>query len=65
MGVYLMTIATVDLYYRDVYILYDKWWKESTLCQFAGFLSTFSSELSVLTLTGTDLFQSLQLIASC
>jgi hypothetical protein len=26
-------------------------WRQSALCQFTGFLSTFSSELSVLTLT--------------
>ena len=54
MGIYLMTIATVDLYYSDVYILYDKSWRTSILCQFAGFLSTFSSELSVFTLTGKN-----------
>ncbi len=51
MGVYLILIAGVDLYYRGVYSIHDKFWRESSLCKFAGFLSTFSSELSVLTLT--------------
>ncbi|XP_041362016.1 G-protein coupled receptor GRL101-like [Gigantopelta aegis] len=51
MGVYLMIIAVVDSYYRGVYIVHDKFWKESNLCRFAGFISTFSSELSVFTLT--------------
>ncbi|BFZ21201.1 hypothetical protein BsWGS_24239 [Bradybaena similaris] len=51
MGVYLLIIATVDAHYRGVYIIHDQNWRESSLCQFAGFVSTFSSELSVLTLT--------------
>ncbi|XP_071493575.1 G-protein coupled receptor GRL101-like [Diadema antillarum] len=51
MGVYLLIIAAVDAFYRGVYILHDKNWRGSSLCQFAGFLSTFSSELSVLSLT--------------
>jgi leucine-rich repeat-containing G protein-coupled receptor 8 len=50
MGVYLLIIAVVDLYYRGVYIVHDKLWRESPLCKLAGFISTFSSELSVLTL---------------
>jgi leucine-rich repeat-containing G protein-coupled receptor 8 len=51
MGVYLLIIAIVDSYYRGRYILYDAVWRASTLCKFAGFISTFSSELSVFTLT--------------
>ncbi|CAL1535733.1 unnamed protein product [Lymnaea stagnalis] len=51
MGVYLLIIATADTYYRGVYISHDENWKQSGLCQFAGFVSTFSSELSVLTLS--------------
>jgi hypothetical protein len=51
MGVYLMIIAVVDSYYRGVYIIFDRAWRSSDLCQFSGFISTFSSELSVLTLT--------------
>jgi len=51
MGVYLLIIAGVDVAYRGIYIIYDTLWRQSILCQFAGFLSTFSSELSVFTLT--------------
>ena len=51
MGIYLVTIATVDVYYRGHYASNDLTWKRSALCMFAGFVSTFSGELSVLTLT--------------
>ena len=51
MGVYLLIIASVDAYYRGVYIVHDVTWRASIGCRLAGFLSTFSSELSVLTLT--------------
>lgn len=58
MGMYLLTIAVVDIYYRGVYSVYDSAWRSSKLCAFAGFLSTFSSELSVFTLTGQYLSNS-------
>uniref|UniRef100_T1IT58 G-protein coupled receptors family 1 profile domain-containing protein n=1 Tax=Strigamia maritima TaxID=126957 RepID=T1IT58_STRMM len=51
MGVYMLIIASVDTRYRGMYFIYDSLWRTSELCQFAGFVSTFSSELSVLTLT--------------
>ncbi|XP_045121352.1 LOW QUALITY PROTEIN: G-protein coupled receptor GRL101-like [Portunus trituberculatus] len=51
MGLYLLIIAAVDMRYRGVYFIYDAVWRTSPLCQLAGFLSTFSSELSVFTLT--------------
>lgn len=51
MGVYLLIVAAVDVQYRGVYSAYELVWKNSFLCQFAGFISTFSSELSVFTLT--------------
>ncbi|GFS05710.1 G-protein coupled receptor GRL101 [Elysia marginata] len=51
MGVYLIIIAIADSHYRGVYMLYEGVWRSSYLCHFAGFVSTFSSELSVLTLT--------------
>ncbi|XP_070532232.1 uncharacterized protein [Ptychodera flava] len=51
MGVYMITIASVDQFYRDDYILHDESWRSSYLCQFCGFLSTLSSEMSVFTLT--------------
>ncbi|KAL1129109.1 hypothetical protein AAG570_013640 [Ranatra chinensis] len=52
MGSYLLLIAVVDWYYRGVYSIYDSGWRSSPVCSFAGFISTFSSELSVFTLTG-------------
>ncbi|CAL1530162.1 unnamed protein product, partial [Lymnaea stagnalis] len=51
MGVYLIIVAVVDAYYRDVYMAHDETWRQSALCQLAGFISTFSSELSVFTLS--------------
>nr|XP_053651684.1 G-protein coupled receptor GRL101-like [Cherax quadricarinatus] len=51
MGVYLLIVAAVDLRYRGVYAAYELSWRTSSLCQLAGFISTFSSELSVFTLT--------------
>ncbi|XP_014664050.1 PREDICTED: G-protein coupled receptor GRL101-like [Priapulus caudatus] len=51
MGVYLLIIAGVDMHYRGRYIAYAESWRNSTLCKFAGFLSTLSSEVAVLTLT--------------
>ncbi|KAG7156036.1 G-protein coupled receptor GRL101-like 7, partial [Homarus americanus] len=51
MGVYLIIVAVVDLQYRGVYAAYELAWRTSSLCRLAGFISTFSSELSVFTLT--------------
>ncbi|XP_077989816.1 uncharacterized protein LOC144444277, partial [Glandiceps talaboti] len=51
MGIYLLIIASADMYYRGEYIQYDDFWRSSSLCSFAGFLSTLSSEVSVFTLT--------------
>ncbi|CAG2118763.1 unnamed protein product, partial [Medioppia subpectinata] len=50
MGIYLMIIASVDEFYRGRYIENSDVWKHSILCQFCGFLSTVSSEVSVATL---------------
>ncbi|KAH9515219.1 hypothetical protein Btru_019584 [Bulinus truncatus] len=46
MGVYLVIIGGVDLYYRDVYIGHQMSWRQSTLCQFSGVLATISGETS-------------------
>ncbi|XP_070570745.1 G-protein coupled receptor GRL101-like [Ptychodera flava] len=51
MGIYMLIIASVDVYYRGVYVTYDAFWKNSFLCKFAGFLASLSSEVSVFTLT--------------
>ncbi|KAF7494318.1 Putative G-protein coupled receptor [Sarcoptes scabiei] len=47
MGIYLLIIASVDSYYRGLYFIADAYWRQSSLCHFAGFLSTLSSEISV------------------
>ncbi|XP_072041449.1 G-protein coupled receptor GRL101-like [Amphiura filiformis] len=51
MGVYMLIIASVDMYYRNVYIVYAEEWMSSVLCQLAGSLSVISSEASVCFLT--------------
>ena len=50
MGVYMISIASVDTHYRDRYIEYAMWWKNSGWCAMLGALATISSEASVLTL---------------
>ncbi|XP_066277461.1 G-protein coupled receptor GRL101-like [Branchiostoma lanceolatum] len=50
MGVYQMIIASVDEYYRNVYIWNDEKWRASWLCEFAGFVFVVSSEVSVCSL---------------
>ncbi|XP_072043726.1 G-protein coupled receptor GRL101-like [Amphiura filiformis] len=51
MGIYMLIIASVDMYYRNVYIVYADEWMSSVLCQLAGSLSVISSEASVCFLT--------------
>ncbi|KAH9505284.1 hypothetical protein Btru_059138 [Bulinus truncatus] len=46
MGIYLITIASVDAHYRDEYVFKDSEWKRGYFCLFSGFLSTLSNELS-------------------
>ena len=51
MGVYIIIIASVDVFYRGRYIVYADTWRTSTLCKAAGFLAILSSEVSVYMLT--------------
>ncbi|XP_055865321.1 G-protein coupled receptor GRL101-like isoform X2 [Biomphalaria glabrata] len=46
MGIYLMIIASVDIDYKDMYVLEETNWRNGMLCQISGFLSTLSSETS-------------------
>ena len=48
MGLYLIIIASADLYYRGNYIFNDDFWRHSWLCQVAGAAAMLSSEVSVL-----------------
>ena len=58
MGVYMLILASVDLYYGDNYFIYSDQWRSSPLCKLASFLSLLSSEASVffITLISIDRF---------
>ncbi|XP_030378868.1 relaxin receptor 2 [Scaptodrosophila lebanonensis] len=51
MGIYLTLIACADISFRGKYIVHEEAWRHSSLCAFAGFLSTFSCQSSTLLLT--------------
>ena len=51
MGVYLIILLSVDLYYTDYFPSYSDSWRNSTLCKVAGSLSVLSSEASVFFIT--------------
>lgn len=51
MGVYLILLASIDIYTLGEYFNHAVQWQNEGGCQAAGFLSVFSSELSVFTLT--------------
>lgn len=36
MGVYLLIIASVDQYYRGIYVKYEEVWRKSDLCNICG-----------------------------
>ena len=47
MGIYLLIVASADVFYRGNYALHAEEWKKSSTCKFAGVISTLSSEMSV------------------
>ncbi|XP_072039712.1 G-protein coupled receptor GRL101-like [Amphiura filiformis] len=51
MGIYMLVIASADLYYRDVYIYFAEQWQNSFGCKLAGLTSVVSSEASLFFLT--------------
>lgn len=51
MGVYLILLASIDIHTLGEYFNYAVQWQNEGGCQAAGFLSVFSSELSIFTLT--------------
>ena len=51
MGVYMLTIAIMDLKWQGEYFKHDIEWRSGMGCQIAGVLSMLSSEVSVLILT--------------
>ncbi|XP_033759183.1 LOW QUALITY PROTEIN: G-protein coupled receptor GRL101-like [Pecten maximus] len=46
MGVYMIIIGVVDVFYNGVYAWNNQKWRSSTLCTTAGVLSSISSEMS-------------------
>ena len=51
MGIYLIILLSVDLYYTDYFPSHSDEWRNSALCKIAGFLSVLSSEASVFFIT--------------
>ncbi|XP_020614314.1 uncharacterized protein LOC110052523 [Orbicella faveolata] len=51
MGVYLLTIAIMDVRWQGEYFKHDEEWRSGLGCQIVGVLSMLSSEVSVLILT--------------
>lgn len=58
MGVYMLIIASVDVYYGDRYFENSEAWQSSIMCKVAGCISLISSEASVgfLTVLSVDRF---------
>ena len=58
MGVYLIILLSVDLYFTDHFPSHSESWRNSALCKIAGSLSVLSSEASVffITLISIDRF---------
>ncbi|XP_041482642.1 G-protein coupled receptor GRL101-like isoform X2 [Lytechinus variegatus] len=51
MGIFMIIIASADLYYGEYYFLDAPHWRSSGLCRFAGVIAILSSESSVFFLT--------------
>lgn len=58
MGVYMLILASTDMYYGDEYFIHSDDWRSSAMCKLAGFISILSSEGSVffITLISVDRF---------
>jgi len=50
-GIYLLTLAAVDIKTLGEYFNYANWWQYGGGCDAIGFITVFASELSVYTLT--------------
>ncbi|KAK7096328.1 G-protein coupled receptor GRL101-like [Littorina saxatilis] len=62
MGVYLIFLGVADRTYKGRYLWNDIWWRNSSACKVAGFLSLLSSEVSafIMCLITLDRFLVLQ-----
>ncbi|KAG9511198.1 hypothetical protein GZH46_00237, partial [Fragariocoptes setiger] len=61
MGIYLIIIAIVDMWYRGQYIENSDNWRQSIWCTMSGLLATVSSEVSVFTLVFIALSRSIEI----
>ena len=61
MGVFMIIIASADVYYGNEYFKFSEQWRASIVCKVAGFISLISSEASVsfLTIISIDRFISI------
>ena len=61
MGVYMLILASADVYYGNEYFLYSDSWRSGNVCKLASFLGLLSSEASVffITVISVDRFVSL------
>ena len=60
LGIYLMTIASFDIYYDEEYCQLKYEWLTSNTCSFLGILSTFGSTLSVYTMVIVSLYRAIK-----
>ena len=51
MGVYMIILASADLYYGETYFIHADAWRSGPLCKFSGFICLLSSEASVFLLS--------------
>ncbi|XP_072037196.1 G-protein coupled receptor GRL101-like [Amphiura filiformis] len=51
MGVYMIILASADVYYGDDYFTHSDKWRSGLVCKAAGFIGLFSSEASVFFIT--------------
>ena len=61
LGIYLLTIASFDIYYDNSYCKLKYEWLTSNTCSFLGILSTFGSTLSVYTMVFVSLYRAIKL----
>ena len=62
MGIYLLILTSVDVYYDDYFPSFAEKWRQSIICKVAGTLSVFSSQGSVffITLISFDRYMSVK-----
>ncbi len=51
MGIYMLVLASADLYYGEEYFAHSADWRAGIICRLAGFLALLSSEASVIFIT--------------